>query len=313
MANHPDSIRLNKAISDSGYCSRRQADVLIERGRVTINGEVMTLGDRAMPGDRIEVDGKLITKNDNLVYIALNKPVGITCTTDRRVKGNVVDFINHSERIFHVGRLDKPSEGLLLMTNDGDIVNKILRAGNRHEKEYIVKTDRHITDEFLHKMRNGIPLDELETTTKKCEVERVSRFVFRIILIQGLNRQIRRMCEYLGFEVLELKRIRIMNIELGDLPIGKWRDLTPAEISGLQEAVSDSENSSFVDQKNDRGSRKMKEEDDGNRISDSSEKRNNRNSSSISEEKNNNKRDKNSLQRNVERSSGGRRRRGRTS
>ncbi len=313
MANHPDSIRLNKAISDSGYCSRRQADVLIERGRVTINGEVMTLGDRAMPGDRIEVDGKLITKNDNLVYIALNKPVGITCTTDQRVEGNVVDFINHSERIFHVGRLDKPSEGLLLMTNDGDIVNKILRAGNRHEKEYIVKTDRHITDEFLHKMRNGIPLDELETTTKKCEVERVSRFVFRIILIQGLNRQIRRMCEYLGFEVLELKRIRIMNIELGDLPIGKWRDLTAAEISGLQEAVSDSENSSFVDQKNDRGPRKTKEEDDGSRISDSSEKRYNRNSSSISEEKNNNKRDKNSLQRNAERISGGRRRRGRTS
>ena len=240
--NHPDSIRLNKAISDSGYCSRRQADVLIENGRVTINGEAKTLGDRAMPGDEIRIDGKLVVSNDNLVYIALNKPTGITCTTDRRVDGNVVDFIGHRERIFHVGRLDKPSEGLLLMTNDGDIVNKILRAGNKHEKEYIVKVDRPVTDEFIKKMSSGVPLHELETTTKKCSVERLSRFVFRIILVQGLNRQIRRMCEYLEYDVVSLKRERIMNISLGNLKLGKWRDLTTEEINGLQEAVTDSEN-----------------------------------------------------------------------
>lgn len=242
MANHPDSKRLNKAISDSGYCSRRQADTLIEQGRVTINGEVKTLGDRAMPGDVIKVDGELITSNDTLVYIALNKPVGITCTTDQRIEGNVVDFIGHKERIFHVGRLDKPSEGLLLMTNDGDIVNKILRAGNFHEKEYIVKVNRPVTDEFIKKMSNGVPLHELEVTTKKCKVERVSRFVFKIILVQGLNRQIRRMCDYFEYDVVELKRIRIMNIKLGDLPIGKWRDLTSEELAGLKDAVSQSDN-----------------------------------------------------------------------
>lgn len=248
MANHPESIRLNKAISDSGYCSRRKADVLIEQGRVTLNGTVVSLGDRAMPGDKIHVDGNLITENTNLVYIALNKPIGITCTTDQRVEGNVVDFIGHKERIFHVGRLDKPSEGLLLMTNDGDIVNKILRAGNKHEKEYIVTTDRPITDDFIKRMGNGIPLAELETTTKKCHVERLSRFVFKIILIQGLNRQIRRMCEYLEYEVLALKRVRIMNIDLGNLALGAWRDLTEEEVQGLQDAVLVSNNSSFVDQ-----------------------------------------------------------------
>ncbi len=247
MAHHPDSTRLNKAISDSGYCSRRQADTLIEQGRVTLNGERVSLGDRAMPNDEIKVNGKLITENDTLVYIALNKPVGITCTTDLRVEGNVVEFIGHKERIFHVGRLDKPSEGLLLMTNDGDIVNKILRAGNRHEKEYVVKVDRPVTDDFIKKMSGGIPLQELNTTTKSCKVERVSRFVFKIILVQGLNRQIRRMCEYLGYEVVELKRLRIMNINLGDLPTGEWRDLTAAELKGLQDSVSESDNSSYVD------------------------------------------------------------------
>ncbi|RMA58545.1 ribosomal large subunit pseudouridine synthase F [Ulvibacter antarcticus] len=242
MTNHPDSTRLNKAISDSGYCSRRQADVLIEKGKVTVNGVPQTLGDRVMPGDEIHVDGKLITENNNLVYIALNKPVGITCTTDKRVDGNVVDFIGHKERIFHVGRLDKPSEGLLIMTNDGDIVNKILRAGNKHEKEYIVRVDRPITDDFIYKMSNGVPLNELEVTTKKCEVERLSRFVFKIILVQGLNRQIRRMCEYLEYEVVSLKRIRIMNVSLGDLPVGKWRDLTIKELEGLRSSVVSSDN-----------------------------------------------------------------------
>ena len=258
--NHPDSTRLNKAISDSGHCSRRQADVLIEQGRVTINGEATSLGDRVMPGDTIEVDGKVVKSNDNLVYIALNKPVGITCTTDQRVEGNVVDFIGHKERVFHVGRLDKPSEGLLLMTNDGDIVNKILRAGNKHEKEYIVKVDRPVTDDFIKKMSSGVPLHELEVTTKKCKVERISRFSFRIVLVQGLNRQIRRMCEYLDYDVIALQRKRIMNISLGDLPIGKWRDLTEEELNGLKEAVVESNNTPAANNNIDRTRGKRRRE-----------------------------------------------------
>ncbi|MCZ4320048.1 23S rRNA pseudouridine(2604) synthase RluF [Aequorivita viscosa] len=247
---HPDSVRLNKAISDSGYCSRREADTLIEKGRVTINGKKTGLGDRVMPGDEVRVDGKLITKNDTEVFIMLNKPVGITCTTDTRFDDNVVDFVNHPERIFPVGRLDKPSEGLLLLTNVGDIVNRILRAGNAHEKEYIVKVDRHVTDEFIKRMGSGIPI--LDTVTKRCKVERVSRFEFRIILVQGLNRQIRRMCEYLGYEVVALQRIRIMNLVLGDLPVGEWRDLTPAERKTLKEAVKDSDGQPKVFTKEDR-------------------------------------------------------------
>lgn len=237
---HPDSKRLNKAISDSGYCSRREADKLIEQGRVTVNGNPAKLGDRVMPEDTILVDLKPIKASDNLVYIALNKPVGITCTTDTRVAGNVVDFIGHKERIFHIGRLDKPSEGLLLMTNDGDIVNKILRAGNQHEKEYIVKVNRRITDDFLRRMANGVPI--LDTVTKKCKVTRVSRYVFKIILVQGLNRQIRRMCEYLDYEVVSLKRTRIMNIKLGNLPEGAWRYLTKEELKTLKKQLEKSDN-----------------------------------------------------------------------
>jgi len=237
---HQDSKRLNKAISDSGYCSRRQADKLIEQGLVTINNQVASLGERAMPNDIIKVRNTTITKSEKMVYIALNKPVGITCTTDRRIDGNVVDFINHKERIFHIGRLDKPSEGLLLMTNDGDIVNKILRAGNQHEKEYVVKVDRRITDSFVKRMESGVPI--LDTVTKKCKVEKISRFVFKITLIQGLNRQIRRMCEHLGYEVETLKRERIMNIKLGKLPIGKWRYLTDKELKDLKESLGDSLN-----------------------------------------------------------------------
>lgn len=237
---HQDSKRLNKAISDSGYCSRRQADKFIEQGLVTINDQLASLGDRAMPNDIIKVKNITITKSEQLVYIALNKPVGITCTTDRRVQGNVVDFINHKERIFHIGRLDKPSEGLLLMTNDGDIVNKILRAGNQHEKEYVVKVDRRITDSFIKRMQSGVPI--LDTVTKKCKVEKIGRFVFKITLIQGLNRQIRRMCEHLGYEVETLKRERIMNIELGKLPIGKWRYLTEKELKDLKLSLGDSLN-----------------------------------------------------------------------
>ena len=237
---HQDSKRLNKAISDSGYCSRRQADKFIEQGLVTINNQPASLGDRAMPNDIIKVKNITINKNEQLVYIALNKPVGITCTTDRRVEGNVVDFINHKERIFHIGRLDKPSEGLLLMTNDGDIVNKILRAGNQHEKEYVVKVDRRITDSFIKRMQSGVPI--LDTVTKKCKVEKIGRFVFKITLIQGLNRQIRRMCEHLGYEVETLKRERIMNIELGKLPIGKWRYLNEKELKDLKLSLGDSLN-----------------------------------------------------------------------
>lgn len=238
MAHHPDSIRLNKALSEQGFCSRRQADVLIEQGRVTINGEVATLGDRVMPNDTVLVDGKSSQKRNADVFIAFNKPVGITCTTDQKIEGNIIEYINHPERIFHVGRLDKPSEGLIFLTNDGDIVNKILRAGNLHEKEYIVTVDRPVNDDFIKRMGNGIPI--LDTITKKCKVERISRFVFRIVLVQGLNRQIRRMCEFLGYEVVKLKRVRIMNISLGDLKLGEWRDLTPTELQEIREAVSNS-------------------------------------------------------------------------
>lgn len=240
MEHHPDSKRLNKAIGDSGFCSRRQADAYIEKGEVTINGKVATLGDRVMPGDEIRVKGKRIEENENDVYIAFNKPVGITCTGNPRVKDNVIEYINHKERIFYIGRLDKPSEGLLLLTNDGDIVNKILRASNEHEKEYIVYVDKPITQQFLRQMRNGVPI--LDTVTKKCEVAQLSRYSFKIILVQGLNRQIRRMCDYLGYEVVSLKRIRVMNIELGDLPVGKWRNLTEKELKKLKEMIRYSDN-----------------------------------------------------------------------
>lgn len=238
MGYHPDSIRLNKAMSESGYCSRRQADKLIEQGQVAINGETASLGDRVMPDDTITVDGKAIKGTDKEVFIAFNKPIGITCTTDLRIEGNIIEYIQHPERIFPIGRLDKPSEGLIFLTNDGDIVNKILRAGNEHEKEYIVTVDRPINEDFLLRMSNGVPI--LDTVTKKCKVERISRFVFRIILVQGLNRQIRRMCEYLGYEVTALKRIRIMNIDLENLPVGQWRDLKKEELDTIKSRVQDS-------------------------------------------------------------------------
>ncbi len=233
------AVRLNKAISDTGFCSRREADVFIEKGRVTINGEKAELGTRVFPEDEIRVDGKLLKENNEDVYIILNKPVGITCTTDTRFADNVIDFVKHPERIFPVGRLDKPSEGLLLMTNDGNIVNKILRAGNKHEKEYIVRVDRPITSEFIRRMGAGVPI--LNTVTKRCKVEQISRFEFRIILVQGLNRQIRRMCEYLGYEVVALRRIRLMHLTLENLQIGEWRDLTDKELKILKDAVKDSD------------------------------------------------------------------------
>ncbi|MDA8650575.1 MAG: 23S rRNA pseudouridine(2604) synthase RluF [Flavobacteriaceae bacterium] len=248
MSHHPESIRLNKAISDNGYCSRRQADQLITQGVVTVNDQVAQLGDRVMPGEVIKINGTPLTPPSEDVYIMLNKPVGITCTTDRKIKGNVVDFIKHPQRIFHVGRLDKPSEGLLLMTNNGDIVNKILRAGNLHEKEYIVHVNRPISENFLKRMRQGIPI--LDTVTKPCQVERLSRTAFKIILVQGLNRQIRRMCEYLEYDVVRLNRVRLMHLHLGDLPLGQWRDLTQKEVNELKTTIASSDNSPFVDHDN---------------------------------------------------------------
>ena len=231
--------RINKYLSEIGYCSRRAADKLLEEGRITINGVKPELGTKITENDTVAVDGKVVgERKEQHVYIALNKPRGIVCTTDRRVeKDNIIDFISHPQRIFPIGRLDKPSEGLILLTSDGDIVNKILRARNNHEKEYIVRVDRPIDQKFISKMSKGIPI--LGTITNKCLVEQVGPKTFRIILTQGLNRQIRRMCEYLDYRVIQLKRIRIMNIEL-DLPLGKWRDLHPEELSELNKLCEES-------------------------------------------------------------------------
>ncbi len=240
--NSPLEKRLNKFISESGFCSRRAADKLIESNRVTINGEIPELGTKVQPGDKVFVDGKLVAaspenKSDR-VYIAYNKPIGITCTTERHVYGNIIDAIRHKDRIFPIGRLDKPSEGLIFLTSDGDIVNKILRAENAHDKEYIVTVDKPISERFLDRMARGVPI--LGTITKPCVVKMQSKFVFRIILTQGLNRQIRRMCEYLDYDVKKLKRSRIMNVELGALRPGQWRDLTETEMAEINQAVAHS-------------------------------------------------------------------------
>lgn len=227
-----EEVRINKYLSEAGFCSRRAADKLIDQKRVTINGEVPEMGTKVQPGDVVRVDGKEveIPQEDN-VYIALNKPVGIVCTTDTRVeKDNIVDFIGYPKRIFPIGRLDKPSEGLIFLTNDGDIVNKILRARNNHEKEYIVAVNKPITKDFIRKMSNGVPI--LGTVTRKCVVEQISRYEFRIVLTQGLNRQIRRMCEFLDYRVRKLKRVRIMNVAL-DVPVGQWRYLTQEELDEI--------------------------------------------------------------------------------
>lgn len=231
--------RINKYLSEVGYCSRRVADKLIEEGRVTINGKVPEMGTKITPNDEVHVDGKLISESkEKPIYIAFNKPIGIVCTTDTRVeKDNIIDYINFPKRIFPIGRLDKPSEGLILLTNDGDIVNKILRARNNHEKEYFVIVDQPITEDFLEQMRSGVPI--LDTVTRKCEVEQISNYQFRIILTQGLNRQIRRMCEYLGYRVMKLKRTRIMNIKL-DTAVGEWRYLSDQEIMEINDSAADS-------------------------------------------------------------------------
>ncbi|MFW0782025.1 23S rRNA pseudouridine(2604) synthase RluF [Rossellomorea marisflavi] len=224
-------MRINKYISEAGKASRRGADKLIEDGRVTLNGKRASIGDQVNPGDNVVVDGNPIWVARNNVYIALNKPVGITSTTEKGVKGNIVDLVNHPLRIFNIGRLDKDSEGLILMTNDGDIVNEILRSENQHEKEYIVSVDKPITPEFVKKMSEGVKI--LGTTTLPCKVEQLSKFDFQITLTQGLNRQIRRMCEVLGYNVYRLQRTRIMNIQLGKLPPGQWRDLSKKEKTQL--------------------------------------------------------------------------------
>ena len=235
----PKQTRINKYLSEVGYCSRRAADKLIEQGRVTINGQVPEMGTKITEDDEVRVDGGRISEpREKPVYLAFNKPVGIVCTTDTRVeKDNIIDFINYPKRIFPIGRLDKPSEGLIFLTNDGDIVNKILRARNHHEKEYLVTVDRAVTPEFLNRMHNGVPI--LDTITRKCKVEQIGKYEFKIILTQGLNRQIRRMCEYLDYRVKRLKRIRIMNVKL-DIPVGKWRELTPSELKEINRLVASS-------------------------------------------------------------------------
>jgi len=236
-----DLKRLNKYLSEAGYCSRREADRLINAGRVTVNGSVPEMGTKVAPSDTVKVDGETISgKQNDFVYLAFNKPVGIVCTTDTRVeRDNIIDFINYPIRIFPIGRLDKPSEGLILLTNDGDIVNKILRASNNHEKEYIVTVDKPISQTFIERMSGGIYLEDLGQRTKKCKVTKIDRYTFSIILTQGLNRQIRRMCEYLNYEVQTLKRVRIMNIKL-DVPLGTYRELRKEEFKELSKLIKDS-------------------------------------------------------------------------
>ncbi|EKO3931560.1 23S rRNA pseudouridine(2604) synthase RluF [Vibrio fluvialis] len=242
--------RLNKYISETGFCSRREADKLIEQGRVTINGQLPEMGTKVTDNDEVCIDGKPVRSKEKSVYIALNKPTGITCTTERDIPGNIVDFIGHHKRIFPIGRLDKPSDGLIFLTNDGDIVNKILRAGNNHEKEYVVRVDKPVTPEFIKQMSSGVNI--LDTVTLPCKVTQETKFSFRIVLTQGLNRQIRRMCEALGYEVFKLRRVRIMNISLDGIPNGKWRYLTDAEVAEILAMCEDSsgtEEASRVDSK----------------------------------------------------------------
>lgn len=230
-------MRLNNYISSTGICSRREADKLIQQNKVLINGKIAQVGQTVEPGDVVKVNGKKLVQKKNDVYIALNKPVGITCTTERHIKGNIIDYINYPERIFPVGRLDKPSEGLIILTNDGTIVNQILRSENNHEKEYVVTVNKNITEEFIKNMSNGVrifnPVTNKHVVTNKCKVTKVNNRTFKIILSQGLNRQIRRMCEAFGYEVMKLQRVRIMDLTLKGIAPGKWRKLTPTEVEGL--------------------------------------------------------------------------------
>ena len=230
-----EGVRINKFLADAGICSRREADKYIEAGKVLIDGKVAQMGSRVFPEQQVVFNGKSLKKEEQLILLALNKPQGIVCTTDPREPDNVIDFLNYGKRIYPIGRLDKDSEGLLLLTNDGDIVNKILRAGNHHEKEYIVRVNKMITKEFLQGMENGVPI--LDTVTKPCKIKQIDKHTFQIILVQGLNRQIRRMCEYFGYRVMHLQRVRIMNIQLGHLKVGSYRKLNEGEINGLMELI----------------------------------------------------------------------------
>lgn len=234
--------RLNKYISASGYCSRREADKYIESGNVTVNGKKATIGSRVLPGQKVKVNGELIENKIEPVYIAFNKPVGIVSSTNPLERDNIIEFIRHEQRIFPIGRLDKDSQGLILLTNDGDIVNKILRAGNNHKKDYIVTVNRPLTSDFLTRMSQGVPI--LDRVTRRCEIEKINPYTFKISLIQGLNRQIRRMCEYFSYDVLKLERIQIMNIKLDKLGQGNWRNLTASEMEGLFDMLEDSEKTS---------------------------------------------------------------------
>lgn len=253
MTTSTQSKRLNKFISETGFCSRREADRLIEQGRVTINGQAPEMGMQVHSGDQVAIDGKPLKAKPKTIYIALNKPTGITCTTERDIPGNIVDFIGHKERIFPIGRLDKPSDGLIFLTNDGDIVNKILRAGNQHEKEYVVRVDKTISPAFIKKMASGVEI--LDTVTLPCQIQQETKFSFRIVLTQGLNRQIRRMCEALGYQVLKLRRVRIMNITIDGLPNGHWRYLDDNEVQTLLRLCGESTGTEEASKHNGQGRR----------------------------------------------------------
>ncbi|MBQ0757920.1 MAG: 23S rRNA pseudouridine(2604) synthase RluF [Amphritea sp.] len=245
----PSETRLNKYISESGICSRRDADRFIEQGNVFVNGKRASIGDKVSPGDLVKVNGQAIDPEEaeDFVFIALNKPVGVVSTTEGSERNNIVDFVNHSTRVFPIGRLDKDSQGLIFLTNNGDLVNKILRAGNKHEKEYLVTVNKPITDDFIAGMIAGVPM--LGVVTKKCKIVKESPKVFRITLIQGLNRQIRRMCEHFNYEVTKLDRVRIMNVDLKGLPVGEWRDLTETEMQVILKAAAGSSSEAPADRK----------------------------------------------------------------
>lgn len=250
-------IRLNKYLSEAGVCSRREADRLIESGRVTVDGRRAEMGMKVAEGQVVCVGKKQVKPKNEMVLLAVNKPAGIVCTEEKREKNNIIQFLKYPQRITYIGRLDKDSEGLLLMTNNGDIINKMMRAGNEHEKEYMVTVNKPVTEEFLEKMAGGVPI--LDTITRKCKVERVGKFKFRIILTQGLNRQIRRMCEYFGYKVTRLVRVRVMNIKLGDLRPGEYRPVTEKEITKLYELIKDSSNATVIP-KNKTGADKANQE-----------------------------------------------------
>jgi 23S rRNA pseudouridine2604 synthase len=235
-------VRINKFLSEAGVCSRREADRQVEAGNVTIDGRVAAMGDRVTEGQVVCYQGKPVKKEDERILLAFNKPVGIVCTAEKREKNNVIDYLHYPKRIYPVGRLDKDSQGLLLLTNNGDIVNKMMRSGNMHEKEYIVTVNRLVTDAFVRGLAGGVPLVELGTTTRRCRVEKIGKKQLRIVLTQGLNRQIRRMCEYFGYRVEKLVRVRVMNIELGDLPVGQYRKVTPQEYRELLHQIEGSSN-----------------------------------------------------------------------